>query len=458
MGLLIGSAINSSTNAGNAGSAIQPRKPNIVFIMADDLGPGDVGAYGQKLIKTPNIDRLAAEGTRFTQVYAGGAVCAPSRSVLMTGLHTGHTTVRANTGAIPIWPEDITVAEVLKQAGYATGGFGKWGLGDAGSVGVPSKQGFDYFFGYLHQVHAHTYYTDFLWENEQKVPLPGNLEGKNGQYSADLIAEEALRFVRQHKDRPFFLYAAFTLPHGRFVVPSDEPYSGMDWSQLEKNLAAMITRMDGQIGKLMELLKELRLDNNTIVFFTSDHGAPPGPGRRIQLFRSNGGLRGAKGNLYEGGIRVPMIVRWPGRVAAGAVSDLQWAFWDFMPTAAALAGTKAPANIDGISVLPELLGTKAAKRKPQPERLFYWEHHQFDRQTAALRQSSMIQAARLGDWKAVRVQPGAPLELYNLRDDVGETTNVAAKYPEVIARIESQMKTARTEPRPQNTGSMEYKR
>ncbi len=455
MALLIGLAFNSSINAGGAGGAVQRRKPNIVFILADDLGQGDVGAYGQKLIKTPNIDRLAAEGMKFTQAYAGGAVCAPSRSVLMTGRHTGHTTVRANAGTIPILDEDITVAEILKQAGYATGGFGKWGLGDAGSAGVPSRQGFDEFFGYLHQIHAHTYYPDFLWKNEQKLPLPGNLEGRNGQYSADLIAEESLRFVRQHKDRPFFLYAAFTLPHGRFEVPSDEPYSGMNWPQPEKNLAAMITRLDGHIGKLMGLLKELRLDDNTIVFFTSDHGAPSGPGRRFELFRSNGPMRGEKGNLYEGGIRVPMIVRWPGRVAAGATNDLVWTFWDFMPTAAELAGAKAPANIDGVSVLPVLLG---AKRKPQPERFFYWEHHQYDRRMEALRPSSMWQAARLGDWKAVRVKPDAPPELYNLRDDVGETTNVAAAHPEVIARIEAYLKTARTEPRPHNTGSFEYQR
>ena len=237
--------------------AVQPRKPNIVFILADDLGYGDIGPYGQQHILTPNLDRLATEGLRFTQAYAGAAVCAPSRSVLMTGLHTGHTPVRANAGTIPIRAEDVTVAEVLQGAGYRTGGFGKWGLGDAGSAGVPTRQGFTEFFGYLHQIHAHTYFPEFLWHNEAKYPLPGNLNGGRAEYSAELIAERSLRFIREHKDQPFFLYAAFTLPHGRFEVPDDKPYGDRDWPQPEKNFASMVTRLDGYVGRIMALLAEL---------------------------------------------------------------------------------------------------------------------------------------------------------------------------------------------------------
>ncbi|MGH9629489.1 MAG: arylsulfatase, partial [Bryobacteraceae bacterium] len=358
--------------AGFSGLAAQNRRqPNIVFIMLDDLGSADVGCYGQKKIQTPNIDRLAREGMRFTDCYAGGAVCAPSRCVLMTGLHTGHAAVRANAGTVPLRGEDVTAAEVLKGAGYATGGFGKWGLGDAGTSGEPAKQGFDQFFGYLHQIHAHSYYPEFLWQDGRKYPLQGNREGAREQYSADLIAERALQFVRDHKDGPFFLYAAFTLPHGRFEVPSDAPYSGKHWPQGEKNYAAMVTRADRQIGAILELLEELKLRDETIVFFTSDNGGTSGGGHDVSFFNSNGRLRGQKGQLYEGGIRVPMIVRWPGKVKAGAVNETPWAFCDFLPTAAELAGAQTPRGIDGISVLPEL----QAKGSLPSGRVLYWEHH-----------------------------------------------------------------------------------
>jgi len=448
--LLLGLVFNSPA------SAVQKRKPNIIFILADDLGYGDVGPYGQKQIKTPNIDRLAAEGTRFTQAYAGGTVCAPSRSALMTGLHTGHAPVRANAGTIPLRPEDTTVAEVLHQAGYRTGGFGKWGLGDAGSLGAPNKQGFDEFFGYLHQIHAHSYYPEFLWKNEEKYPLPKNQNGKEEQYSADLIAEQALQFIRNHKDEPFFLYAAFALPHGKFEIPSDEPYTNMNWPQTEKNFAAMVTRLDTQVGAIMRLLKELRLDDSTIVFFTSDNGGPSGSNHKAGFFRSNGSLRGEKGDLYEGGIRVPMIVRWPWKIMPGKVSDLPWAFWDFVPTVAALSGTKTPPNIDGISVLPTLLGAKVAGHEQQQHQFLYWEHHLFDRKMSTLRENAMIQAVRMGDWKGVRLKPNSPLELYDLKNDHGETMNIATKHPEIVFKLEAYMKTARTEPRPHNTGSFEY--
>jgi arylsulfatase A-like enzyme len=437
------------------GQAVQPRKPNIVFILADDLGYGDIGPYGQREIQTPNLDRLAAEGLRFTQVYAGAAVCAPSRSVLMTGLHTGHTAVRANAGTIPLRADDVTVAQVLERAGYKSGGFGKWGLGDAGSDGVPTRHGFLEFFGYLHQIHAHTYYPEFLWDNERKHLLPGNANEKRGEYSAEVITERALRFIREHREGPFFLYAAFTLPHGRFEVPDDKPYTGRDWPQSEKNFASMVTRLDGYVGQILALLTQLQLEGDTIVFFASDNGGVSSEGHEVKRFQSNGPLRGEKTTLYEGGIRVPMIVRWPGRVAENTASDVAWGFWDVLPTLAELAGTRAPDGIDGISVLPTLLGDKTANQSP---RTFYWEHLTFNRQTSQLRTDTMIQAVRMGDWKAVRTKPTAPLELYDLGRDIGETTNVATAHPDVVSKIEAHLKTARTEPRPHDTGSFEFKR
>ena len=471
MGLMAALVVLASSPRSHA---VQTRKPNIVFILGDDLGYGDIGPYGQKQILTPNLDRLAAQGLRFTQAYAGAAVCAPSRSVLMTGLHTGHTPVRANAGTIPLRADDVTVAQVLERAGYRSGGFGKWGLGDAGSPGVPTRHGFTEFFGYLHQIHAHTYYPEFLWHNERKYPLPQNVNGARVEYSADLIADRALKFIREHRDEPFFLYAAFTLPHGRFEVPNDEPYGSRDWPQPEKNFASMVTRLDGYVGRIMALLTELKLDRDTIVFFASDNGGVSGEGHDVKRFRSNGPLRGEKATLYEGGIRVPMIVRWPGRVAENATSDTPWGFWDFLPTVAALAGARAPDGIDGISMLPTFLGAGALGsglgtrerengRIPSPEsrtpaNVFYWEHQTFDRQASALRENAMIQAVRMGDWKAIRLKPGAPLELYDLAGDIGETNNVAAGHPDVIAKIESYLKTARTPPRPHDTGSFEFKR
>ena len=437
-------------------NALQPRKPNIVFILADDLGYGDIGPYGQREIATPNLDRLAAQGLRFTNAYAGAAVCAPSRSVLMTGLHTGHTAVRANAGTIPIRDEDVTLAEVLQRAGYHTGGFGKWGLGDAGTAGVPTRQGFHEFFGYLHQIHAHTYYPEFLWHNERRHPLLGNANGSRREYSADLIAERSLEFIRAYRGEPFFLYAAFTLPHGRFEVPDEEPYAGRDWPEAERKFASMVTRLDGHVGRILSLLDELKLDRDTIVFFTSDNGGVSADGHDTRRFRSNGPFRGQKGTLYEGGIRVPMIVRWPGRVAPNTTNDRPWGFWDVLPTLAELAGTRAPEGIDGVSILPAVLGEQPAR--PETRRFLYWEHLQFNRQTSALRTETMIQAVRTGDWKAVRPKPGVPLELYDLARDAGETTDVSATHPDVLARIEAYLRTARTEPRPHDTGAFEYRR
>jgi arylsulfatase A-like enzyme len=419
--------------------------------MLDDLGIGDVGCYGQKLIRTPNIDRLAAEGIRYTDCYSGAAVCAPARSVLMTGLHGGHTPVRTNAGTIPILPADVTFPQLLKSAGYTCGGFGKWGLGDAGTTGVPWKHGFDEFFGYLHQIHAHSYYPEFLWNNGEKFPLPGNTGGKREQYSANIIAERSIAFLRKNKDRPFFLYATYTLPHGRYEIPSVEPYADRDWPEIEKTYAAMVTRADSQIGAILSTLKELKLEDNTVVFFTSDNGGVGGGQHTIDFFHSTGKLRGQKGTLYEGGIRVPMIVRWPGRIKRGAVSRFPWAFCDVAPTMAEIAGIK-PAPSDGISIVPAFSGKNPARES------LYWEHHVFDRKTNSLRLPAMAQAARMGGWKAVRPRSGAPLELYNLAQDESESKNVAAAHPEIAAKVDEFLRTSHTRPRPHDTGSFEYAR
>jgi len=433
-------------------------RPNIIFIMADDLGYGHLGSYGQTKIRTPHLDRMAAEGTRFTQCYAGHCVCAPSRSVLMTGRHSGHTSVRINGGGAPILPEDVTVAEVLEEAGYATGIFGKWGLGEHGTTGVPYKQGFDEFYGYLHQVHAHFYYPWFLWRNDRRHVLSENVGQRQGQYTHDLIAEEALGFLRRHKQGPLFLYVPLTIPHFELLVPEDSlaEYRGKfpePWPYVDRRghnadqphpratLAAMITRMDRDVGRLLAQVAELGIDRDTIVFFTSDNGGYHlGPADEPDFFGANGPLRGGKGRFYEGGLRVPMIVRWPGKVRAGAVDDFVWAFWDVMPTLAELAGAKTPSGIDGISVAPRLLGQEQA----EPNRSLYWETIPQRGEAGA---PAWSQAVRMGRWKAVRLKPKLPLELYDLAKDVGEEHNVADGHPEVVQRIEEYLKTARTPPR-----------
>ncbi len=420
-------------------------KPNIIFIHADDLGYGDLSCYGQKNFRTPNLDRLAAEGTRFTQYYAGSTVCAPSRSALMTGQHTGHTRIRGNA-RYPLQPEDITVAEVLKAAGYRTGLIGKWGLGEAGSTGIPNKQGFDYFFGYLNQRHAHNYYPTFLWRNETQVKLRNlvpdeDAEGSGNStnrvdYTHDLFAEEALQFIAQNRPQPFFLYLAFTIPHANneakakgMEVPELGEFAAKDWPAPEKAKAAMITLMDRDVGRLLDRLKALNLEKNTLVLFTSDNGPHKEGGADPAFHDSNGPLRGIKRDLTEGGIRVPMLVRWPGQTKAGAVSQTVWAHWDVLPTLAAVAGVKAPDKLDGISLLPALRG----KKMPVHPTL-YWEFHE----------RGFAQAVRMGNWKAIRNNPGAPLELYDLQTDAGEQTNVADKHPEILQQIENYLKTART--------------
>ncbi len=431
-----------------AGAIAPAEKPNILFILADDLGYGDLGCYGQKLIQTPRLDRLAAEGLRFTDCYAGSTVCAPSRCVLMTGLHTGHCRVRGNA-LVPLEPQDLTVAEVLKSAGYATGIIGKWGLGEADSTGIPNRQGFDYWFGYLNQRHAHNYYPAFLWRNLEQVRLHNEVPGtrpsqpfgtgvasKRVEYSHDLLIREALEFIGRHRNRPFFLYLALTIPHANneagkegMEVPDYGPYGDRHWPAPEKGRAAMITRMDADVGRVLDCLRELGLDEKTIVFFSSDNGPHREGGSDPEFFRSSGPLRGFKRSLHDGGIRVPMLVRWPGKIRPGT-SDLPWGFWDVLPTLAELAGVTPPPGLDGISVVPTLLG-----RPGQPHHQFmYWEFHEGGSQ----------QAVRMGPWKAIRPW-GGTLRLYDLRTDLGEAHDIAAEHPDIVAKIEAYLATARTE-------------
>jgi len=414
--------------------------------MADDLGYGDLGCYGQKQIQTPHIDRLAREGVKFTQFYAGSTVCAPSRCVLMTGLHLGHCYIRGNA-KMNLRPGDVTVAEVLKKTGYTNGLIGKWGLGHEGSTGVPTRQGFDYFFGYLDQHHAHNYYPSYLVRNETRVKLrnvvPG--EGKFGQgvatkkidYSPDLLLKESLEFIDRNKDRPFFLYLAATIPHANdeargkgMEIPDYGIYRDKDWPQPQKGLAAMITRLDGDVGKILARLKRYGIDRNTIVFFTSDNGPHAEGGNNPNFFDSNGPLRGIKRDLYEGGIRVPMIVRWPGKTPAGTVSTTIGYFGDLMATAADIAGVNTPKGLDSISMLPSILGKPNQQKQ---HKYLYWEFYE----------RGSAQAVRMGDWKGV-VQPlgGTKLEVYNLKTDLGEQHDIAAAHPQIAAQLRAIIKEA----------------
>lgn len=446
-------------SAAAVATASQPGKPNIIFILADDLGYGELGSYGQQLIQTPHLDRMAAEGMRFTQFYAGSTVCAPSRSVLMTGQHLGHTTVRGNAGsagaaAQTLAATDVTVARVLKQAGYATGLTGKWGLGEHGSAGEPSKQGFDFFFGYLNQTHAHNHFPSYLWRNGEKVSLPNDLhaagtaEGagwatKRVVYGDDRITEEALGFIERNKNRPFFLYFAMVTPHANNErarglgegneVPDQGVYASKPWKESAKNHAAMVTRMDRDVGELFALLKRLNLDERTLVIFTSDNGPhrEGGPDYDPAFFNVSGPLSGIKRSLTDGGIRVPFIVRWPGQVQGGTESGHVGYFGDMMATFTELTGAKPPAKLDSISIVPTLLGRGQQKK----HEFLYWEFYE----------QGVSQAVLLeGRWKALRLKsPAAPIQLFDLTTDIAEKTDVAARNPQVVARAEQIMKTAR---------------
>ncbi len=437
-------------------------RPNIIFIMADDLGYAELGCYGQKKIETPHIDRLAAEGMRFTDYYSGSAVCAPARCTLMTGLHGGHAYVRNNSevgtwdsfeGQLPLPAGTVTVATLLKRRGYVTGAFGKWGLGGVGSTGDPLNLGFDRFFGYNCQRHAHNLYPKYLIRDREQAPLEGNTRGLTGpHYAPQRIADELLAFIRQNKDRPFFAYYPTVIPHLALQVPErdlaqykgrwpETPYTGKSYlphPTPRACYAAMISFLDRQVGRVMELLRQEGLDRNTVVFFTSDNGTTTA---REQVdsgfFESVGPLRGLKGSLYEGGIRIPMIACWPGRIRPGSVSDYPAAHYDMPATLAEVAGAESPSETDGVSLLPVLL-SKPDEQKSR-EYLF-WDFAGYGGQLAV----------RMGRWKGVKQglvkNPEAPLELYDLETDISERRNVAAEQPEIAARIERIMIEARTPP------------
>jgi arylsulfatase A-like enzyme len=433
--------VGAAPVAAEALAAAAPR-PNILFVLADDLGYGDLGCYGQTRIKTPNVDRLAAEGIRFASAYAGSTVCAPSRCSLMTGYHTGHARTRGNKPIdLPLRPSDVTVAEILKQAGYRTGLFGKWSLGQLGSTGYPTRKGWDEWFGYFSQRHAHNYYPEHLLAQETSFLCQGNMGTQHKDYAPDLFTNRAVSFLeRQSAAQPFFLHVCYTQPHannemGRdtgdgMQVPSDAPYTGEKWPPVEKNFAAMITHMDRGVGRLVATLEAKGLAANTLVIFTSDNGPHHEGGHNPSFFESSGPLRGIKRDLTEGGIRVPMVMRWPGVIRPGAESAFPWAFWDFLPTAAELAQARAPAGIDGVSIVPTLRG-----ERQKPHDSFYWEFHE----------AGFHQAVRMGDWKGIRKGLDQPMELYDLANDLGERRDLAGTHPDLVKRIAGIMAAARAD-------------
>ncbi|MGD0252192.1 MAG: sulfatase-like hydrolase/transferase [Verrucomicrobiota bacterium] len=415
-----------------------PRRPSIILIVADGLGYGDLSCYGQTKFQTPNLDRLAAEGVRFTGYYAGDAASSPSRAALMLGKDSEHLRQRADVD-IPLAANDTTVAQLLKQSGYHTGLIGEWDLGDDATGGAPWKKGFDEFAGYFDSGEAENYYADYIWRYDATTHFQGkasvyaNVGDKKGQYIPDLFMTMAMNFIKNNQPdqfnryRPFFLLLNYKIPGtGRGQVPTDAPYSNEPWPQPEKNKAAMIARLDGYIGQLLEQLQQLDLTNDTVIFFTSDTGPGKNAGVDPNFFKSAGPFRGGRGELCEGGLRVPMIVHWPGKIPAGQISDFPWAAWDFLPTATGIALTQSPTNIDGISVLPTLVGQTQTNRLE----FFDWE----------LRGRESVQAARMGGWKIVRPKADAPWELYDLKSDPGETQNVAEKYPKVISSFEETLK------------------
>jgi len=437
--------------------------PNIIYIMADDLGYGDIGSYGQTLFTTPNLDRLAKGGMRFLQHYSGSTVCAPSRSALMTGQHTGHTFIRGNSergftleneGQYPLASEELTIAEVLKKAGYRTAAFGKWGLGYPGSEGDPNFQGFDQFYGYNCQRVAHNYYPTHLWDNQNKENLEGN-DGTTAQsYAPELIHQKALSFLEENKDAPFFMFYPSVIPHAELVAPEayiakyrgkflpekkyarkKEGYSVGGYNSQEEShaaFAAMVNVLDDQVGEILDKVHQLGIADNTLIIFTSDNGPHKEGGADPDYFDSNGPLRGYKRDLYEGGIRVPMMAYWPSKIQPGSTTDHPSAFWDFFPTAIEIAGIKKEVvGIDGISFLPTLTG-KEQKKHPY----LYWE----------FLERGGRQAVRMDQWKGIRLNmaknPDAPIELYRLSDDIGEENNLAEQYPEMVKKMDRLMNEA----------------
>ena len=442
-----------------ASSSGQNEKPNIIYILADGLGYGDLSCYGQDMFRTPNIDRLAREGMLFTQHYAGSTVCAPSRSALMTGQHTGHTYIRGNKG-VPLESKAVTVAEVLKTAGYTNGAFGKWGLGEVGSEGDPLAQGFDEFYGYNSQTLAHNYYPWFLWHNDRKITLEENRDTLEGLFAPFLIQEKVIEFIERNRERPFFCFVPSVIPHAELIAPEEymelyrgkylpeKVYEGCDpgcrnykkggyMSQDESHAAfvAMIHILDEQVGQIIDKVDELGLKDKTIIMFTSDNGPHLEGGADPDYFDSNGPFRGYKRDLYEGGIRVPMLVRWPAKVKAGSKAIHISAFWDILPTFAEVCGITPPANIDGISFLPTLLGMKDQRE----HEFLYWEFYE----------KRGRKAVRKDQWKAVQYEikdnPDAPVMLFNLLADPGEEQDMASEYPQLVVQMKKMMEQAHTD-------------
>ncbi|MCA9054951.1 MAG: sulfatase-like hydrolase/transferase [Planctomycetaceae bacterium] len=431
--------------AGQPISLTAADRPNIVYFMSDELGYYELSCLGNPNLKTPHIDRLASEGIRFTQCLAGSSVCAPTRCCLMTGKHSGHTSVRSNGGGTPMRAGEVTMASLLKDAGYATGGFGKWGCGGRGSTGVPEDHGFDVFLGYYDQVHAHSYYPPYLVRNSKEVPLADNHGRGDGQtYSHYVIFDAALDFIREHQGGPFFCYLPVTPPHGIFSIPDDDPawklYADQPWPEDARRYAAMVSMVDRNVGQVVDLLQELGLDDNTVFFFSGDnggadyfksdehprgvHGANVNPETAVEF-------RGRKGNFYEGGLRVPYIVRWPGKIKPGQVTDHLCYFPDALPTVCELTGIQPPSDIDGVSFASTLLGEAATGHPQQQHESLYWE---MGNQTAV----------RMGNWKGVRSKPQAKWELYNLESDISESHDVAADHPEVVKQIARIAETSHT--------------
>ena len=425
-----------------AASTANAVQPNIIFVLCDDLAQGDLGCYGQKIIQTPHLDRMATEGTRFTQAFCGTSVCAPSRASLMTGLHSGHCPIRANReiqpeGQKPLPEGTVTVASVLRSAGYATACMGKWGMGMFDTSGSPLKRGFDHFYGYNCQRHAHSYFPTYLYDDEKRIDLLGNNGKSVGKtYAQNLISDEAIRWIGDQKGRPFFLFYAITLPHGRHEIDKLGIYENKDgWSPTQKAYAAQVSRLDSDVGRLLDLLRDKKLAENTLVIVTGDNGSSFAPDSEVgSLFnQASNGLRGYKRSLYEGALRQAALAWWPGQVPAGRVTDEPWAFWDFLPTAAELAGADSNQSlkVDGHSFVELLKGGKAPQRP-----YFYWELHE----------GTSIQAARFEHWKAVRTGPNQPIELYDLKQDQSESNNLAKANPSLIARAEAIFREARTDP------------
>ncbi|MEQ1850336.1 MAG: arylsulfatase [Chthoniobacteraceae bacterium] len=411
-------------------------KPNVIYIMADELGYYEPGFMGGRNIRTPNLDRMTAEGMRFTNMFAGSSVCAPTRCCFLTGKHSGHTSVRANGGGTPLRADETTIASMLKPLGYATGGFGKWGNGGRDSTGVPEKQGFDLFLGYYDQVHAHTYYPPYLIRNSEEVKLDGNNGGSAGRtYSQYVIHDAAMKFIRDNAKKPFFAYLPYTPPHGNFDIPDSDPawalYKDKPWAEPARRYAAMVTMLDRHVGEVLALLKELGIDDNTLVFFSGDNGAndyfksaefPRGVHLGNKNPQTGVEYRGTKGTLYEGGVRIPFIARWPGKIALGGVSGHLGYFPDVMATVAEVTGAKAPADIDGISIVPELIGEAAAGHGQARHEYLYWEIGGWT-------------AIRQGNWRAVKPAKKETWELYDLATDPGESKDLAATQPDILAKL-----------------------